>query len=1102
MKKIIFLIIILMSFVTVQYVSAFDTPIYVYLPEKISFSIERILYHAITSVGEVSQIERQRGIIDSIEQLEGHRSIIAAGELECLQADHGKYFEKIDIPIGKVDYIVYTRKNSHIRFNSLDDVPKPIISDSHEMQHSLADVANGDSEYFVGAIYDNVKPILPEGIVEADILASADVYAWYPRSQTETGGIVAKGLETIKANGVFDRIQDYKSARADNQKVIFHLSSYAAEMIWESQAEETLHETLAEYRETISVYIHNMNFRRTNYRAAQFQAATRFVRSSFMEEYPDVIIAMDNDALQYLQEVYKQLFPGVPVVFCGINGYNPSLISEFSAFATGLSEYIDPTETVEFALASNPNINRIYTIFDETSSASPVKASLLGAIGKQYGDKMDEITSCGSQPFAEIVKEVQGFDKNTMILIGTYFSDKEGQFMPESEVAKRLSEAADIPVYTLMSGYLGYGVVGGRVAYSRSFIEEAAHMAMRILDGENVLDIPIVPEHESEQRFNTFIVDKKAADRFGISEKLYADRAVILNADRSIFEAYPIQSTAAVALIVVTIVTSILCIMLIHSKRRREVALISAEKEKENNRMKSDFLARMSHEIRTPLNAIIGIDELILRDDTSEKIHQNALVIKHSGKSLLSIINDILDFSKIESGKMELTLVDYDVGSLLYDTISMIRVRVSEKPITANVEVSSDFPAYLYGDEIRVRQILLNVLNNSAKYTNEGSITLRAEFEFDSDEKNSGIAIFSITDTGIGIKEEDMEKLFDAFSQVDSKTNRKIEGTGLGLAITSTLIELMGGNINVKSEYGKGSVFTVRIPQKINNYNALENISEAFKRRAEEEEKQSSDLFIAPDANILAVDDIDANQLVITGLLLPYKVKVDTASNGQDAIEAIKKKDYDFVFMDHMMPGMDGMEATKIIRSFDEKKYQQVPIIALTANAISGMKEMYLENGFNDFISKPIEVRELERIMQTWIPLGKRKTFVEEEKKNAPQMGALAGIEGVDIAQGLRLFKGKTESYEKILRLFAKDLSNKTDEMLRMFDESAFDNLRLCVHSIKGMAGNVGCTELFELSKNLEAALHDADYNYVREYTPMFAEKAKRIVESINEHLM
>jgi signal transduction histidine kinase/CheY-like chemotaxis protein/HPt (histidine-containing phosphotransfer) domain-containing protein len=1074
---------------------------YIYIPENSSFATERIIYNAVTSVGGTCSIERIYGGMHYSDQFSGRRSIVVAGQLEAPVPKYGETFSKIDIPIGKVEYIAYVRAESGFYFDSWDDIEGFTLADAPNSERNFSRLSDGRADVFVAAIYDGVRPKLPEGIVEAGVLQSEETYCWYQSSQTEIGELLENGLKTIQKNGVFDRIKHNKSAKADNKKVIFHLSSYSMQMIWENQAEETLHETLSEYEESIALYIHNMNFRRTNYREAQFDTATTFARSTFMDEYPDVIIAMDNDALQYLQENYRQMFYGVPVVFCGINGYNASLITEFSQFATGLSEYIDPTETVEFALAFNPNINRIYTIFDETSSASPVKASLLKAIDEQYGDKMDEITSCGNQTFAEVVEEIKGFDENTMLLIGTYFSDKEGQFMSESEVAQRLSEAVDIPIYTLMSGYLGYGVVGGRVAYSRAFIEEAAHIAMNIINGENALNIPIVLEKESEQRFNTFIVDQKAADRFGIDKKLYVDKAVVMNADISVFKEYPVQSTVAIAVIFIILVTSVLCMLLIQSKRIQEVALINAEKEKEHNRMKSDFLARMSHEIRTPLNAIIGIDELILRDNTSEKVRQNALVIKHSGKSLLSIINDILDFSKIESGKMELSLVDYDVGSLIYDTISMIRVRVAEKPINVEVDVSRDFPAYLYGDEIRVRQILLNVLNNSAKYTNEGQITLKAAFEFDSDKKNSGTAVFTITDTGIGIKKEDIVKLFDAFSQVDTKTNRKVEGTGLGLAITETLIDLMKGKISVESEYGKGSVFTIRIPQKINNYKALENLSEAFSRRAQEDEKNdTAESFIAPSASILAVDDIDANLLVITGLLMPYKVKVDTASNGIDAIDALVKNNYDFVLMDHMMPEMDGMEATQRIRNLGDDKFRQIPIIALTANAISGMKEMYLENGFNDFISKPIEVRELDRVMQTWIPKEKRQISTQKNEKIEVD-SRFGKITGIDAAHGLELFKGKTESFEKILRLFAKDLSNKMNEMLKMFAEEDYHNLQLCAHSIKGMSGNVGCTELFELSKNLESALHDADYDYVRKNTLLFAEKAKIVVDSINENL-
>ncbi|MDR2891555.1 MAG: response regulator [Deltaproteobacteria bacterium] len=969
---------------------------------------------------------------------------------------------------------------------------------SSDTQSGFVLLANGTTDVFIATVYDDSTPLMPPGIIKAGVLDFAETYCWYNRSQPEIGELLTRGLERIQANGVLERIRARKSVDPASSKVIFQLSSYSNEMIWEKQAEQGLHEAIAGYTEQVSLYIYNMNFRQTNFRSGQYETTSQYVRTTFMGDYPDVIIAMDNDALAYLQENYTRQFNGVPVVFCGINGYNDALISQFAPHATGISEYIDPTETVEFALRFNPNINRIYTIFDETSSASPVKASLMKVIEQKYGSRM-EITSCGNQTFEEIVREVKSFDKNTMVLIGTYFSDKNGQFMSEDEVAERLCEAVDVPVYSLMSGYLGYGVVGGRVAYSKAFIVEAANMAMRILDGEDAASIPIIGVLESEAAFNTFIVDKRAADRFGMDKSLYDGKAVILNDDKDIFEAYPVESALGVALLLIIIVASVLCLLLMRAKRLREIAQISAETEKENSRMKSDFLARMSHEIRTPLNAIIGMDELILRDTLSDRVRQYAMVILHSGRGLLSIINDILDFSKIEAGKMELVLTNYDVGSLVYDLVSMIRVRVSDKPIAVNLNISEAFPAYLYGDETRVRQVLLNFLTNSAKYTNEGTITLAGEFEFDTEEKTGGMAVFSISDTGIGIKEEDIDKLFEAFTQVDTKTNRKVEGTGLGLAITKTLVGMMEGDISIQSEYGKGSVFTVRLRQAVHDYKPLANAAEAFRSRLEDEGKGKEVRFVAPGARILAVDDVEANLMVISGLLTPYRVRVDTVSSGVEAIDALLKHDYDFVFMDHKMPGMDGVETTHKIRGLGLQRLENIPIIALTANAVSGMREMLLQAGLNDFISKPIELSELDKIMYKWIPKEKHLEAGNEALDEMPDKNS--GIRGIDVVKGLQRFGGKIEVYEKILRKFANSMPENVEELSRLYAEENFHELCVGLHTLKGVSGNVDSMEVYELCVGVEAAIHAADFDYVKENFPVLLDKATAVAESIHEYL-
>ena len=388
------------------------------------------------------------------------------------------------------------------------------------------------------------------------------------------------------------------------------------------------------------------------------------------------------------------------------------------------------------------------------------------------------------------------------------------------------------------------------------------------------------------------------------------------------------------------------------------------------NRSKSNFLANMSHEIRTPMNAIVGMSELLIEESHGRKIQEYAYDIKTAALNLLAIINDILDFSKVEAGKMDLVEDEYSVMEEMQDTINLVKIAAEQKGLQFKINLADNIPGKLYGDAGRIRQVLINILNNAIKFTKEGYIRLDVTGQYvASDVINLKLVV---EDTGIGIKKEDLTAIFESFRQLDMNRNRKCEGTGLGLAITKQLISLMDGDIQVESEYGKGTRFTIHIKQRVIDKTT---IAEAGKQtssaKSAEEEKPTS---FNGDYRVLLVDDNAMNRKVANAMLKTYNFKLAEADSGKAAIERIKHMKYDMILMDHMMPEMDGVEATKIIREECGENGKNAIIIALTANAINGAREMYLENGFDDFLSKPFDRKQLQELLEKWVPNGDKTT--------------------------------------------------------------------------------------------------------------------------------
>ncbi len=641
------------------------------------------------------------------------------------------------------------------------------------------------------------------------------------------------------------------------------------------------------------------------------------------------------------------------------------------------------------------------------------------------------------------------------------------------------------------------------------------------------------------------------------------------------------------------------------------------------NNTKSDFLANMSHEIRTPLNSVVGMCELILREsDISDTVRDYCFNIQNSGRSLLSIINDILDFSKIESGKMELISEEFNIASTLNDVINMAITRKGDKPIEIIVKCDPDIPVGLVGDELRIRQVMINLVTNAIKFTNRGCVVIRVS----QTKHDYGINLsVSVADTGIGISPEGLEKLFNSFQQINTKKNRSVEGAGLGLAISRNLITSMGGFINVSSVEGSGSEFRFVVPLKVSNSDPFVSIKEPEKihaacyidmtkfemprvtkeyaaliselrtelntdfemfdciaalRRAVSEkkythlftgreeytanrdfleglsgdtevvvvqdrlnaielpsrmkcifkpfyvmtavsvfnnekllaninERRSSNVrFVAPKARVLIVDDNIINLKVAVGLMRPYHMQVLTVDSGRAAISMLRSKDIHIVFMDHMMPEMDGIEATKAIRSMEGTYYKNLPIIALTANAVNGVRDMYIEAGLNDFIAKPIELSALDRVLKTWLPREliqapsprservpakeRRKT---EKPKEPPKEKPSIQSELLSSETGVFYTGGDMDAYNEILEVYVRKAPEKHAQIQQLFNEKSWKNYVIEVHALKSSSLTIGSKPLSELAKELELAGKAGNYSLIEEKNSAMLDMYLKVAE-------
>lgn len=498
------------------------------------------------------------------------------------------------------------------------------------------------------------------------------------------------------------------------------------------------------------------------------------------------------------------------------------------------------------------------------------------------------------------------------------------------------------------------------------------------------------------------------------------------------------------------------------------------------NEAKSLFLSNMSHEIRTPINAVLGMNEMILRECTDEQLLSYAANIQSSGKTLLFLINDILDMSKIESGKMEIVKVEYTLADVLMDLWNVIFLRAQEKGLALTFSLDETMPSGLFGDDVRIKQIVTNLLTNAVKYTPQGSIKLSAAYEKTGEGQIN--LILSVKDTGMGIKKEDMGKLFESFQRLDEEKNRNIEGTGLGMNITMSLLKLMDGNMKVESEYGKGSNFIVTIPQRIVNSEPTGSFEE-IKSKREKNHLKKQQVFEAPEASVLVVDDNEMNRKVFQSLLKRTKMKITAVDSGKRCLELVKKEHFHIIFMDHMMPEMDGIETLHEIQKLTDFPNENTPVIVLTANALSGARESYLKEGFVDFLTKPIDGDLLEQTAAMYLPeeLIQRKDASEKEdgQQSTEAEGRDFSEYGISIKNGMAYANNDSEMYLELVGMFLKERDKKQDTMQQFVSEQNMPDYAIWVHGLKGNARMLGADVLADLAYEHEMRSKAQDSAYV-----------------------
>jgi len=904
-------------------------------------------------------------------------------------------------------------------------------------------------------------------------------------------------------------LQDFPMPDVNQKKTIVHILSTSTELRREDQFIAELRKPF-ENDMSIEWMTINLDARRYSRGLFSMPIIASLLRADILTKNVAAVVVSGDTALEFLKNYYYLYFRNIPVLFYGTSerGIESLKDLEHHYNFTGIVKNIEAYEMIENALQIFPNTKNIFVINDYTAegvhyrnaieeSLKPLKDRL----NIEYNDNLDT---------SSLLEQINRLPQDSLLLAGSFFVDANHQYYTISEIKRLLERYCNVPIISFYAAEVAFNAVGGKCLDYEKYGNVIAGMLQRLLNGSSAEDIPIVYD---SRIYNRWVFDQLQMDIFNINPRALPAGAEIINRILPVWEANP---QYFIALIILSVVSALLIIgicvfLLINNKHNKQKDRLRQEAQAAS-RAKSNFLANMSHEMRTPLTAVIGLTELTLETvQLDDETHSNLIKVYRAGETILNLVNDVLDISKIEADRLELNPLKYDVPSLLNDTITQSSLYLDEKPIELILSIKEDLPNYLYGDELRIKQILNNLLSNAFKFTKEGSVELGMKCEREGD---TVWMTAWVRDTGVGIKPEAMGKLFTLYGRMEEensrgKANRRTEGTGLGLSISKKVAEMMDGCITVESEYGKGSIFTVKIRQKyvsdaVIGPGLVESLK-SFDYSIQKFESAKMTRINLSYAKVLVVDDNSTNLDVAKGLLGLYGMTVDCATGGQQAIDFIRdeKVRYDAVFMDHMMPEIDGIEAARIIREEIGTEYaKKIPIIALTANAIMGNEEMFLNKGFQAFIAKPIDLARLDLVLRQWVRNKEAEALLPDKiinievRRGKERRIQRREIPGLDMEKGIKHFGYSDDAYFKVLQSYVKNTRQLLDR-IKEVNVDYLDEYAVTVHGIKGSSRGIFAQKAGDEAEALENAAKAGDFEFVSTHNDRFLDKLIKLLVNI-----